>query len=315
MPVREGYKIAAFVALCSASLAAFQPAQVEPEIVAQVRAAMASGGVTEGEKTLAAFRARQRQGPNLETAEALLWLARGALATKLHDSADRYAREGQHLATMALAAGDGHADRAQNAIGNAAELLALVMVDRGARSDAVHFLRTELEAYRGTPAAVPIATSLALLTLEGKPAPSVDGGMTIGPRLKDIKGRPTFLFFWAHWCQECKAESPMLEALVAKYRPHGLTIVAPTRRYGYITAGRPATPHKELQHIARVRDASYRFLRHEPVPVSDANYRAFGVSTIPAHVLIDGSGTVRLYHPGRIKPDELERAIVSVLAR
>jgi thiol-disulfide isomerase/thioredoxin len=313
MPVREGCKIAAIVALCSASLAAVHQAQVEPEVVAQVRVAMANGGVAEGEKTLAAFRARH--GSNLETAEALLWLARGALAAKLHDSADRYARDAQHVATAALAAGGERADRAQSAIGNAAELLAFVMVDRGARSDAIHFLRTELDTYRGTPAAAPITTALALLTLEGKPAPAVDGGMTIGPRLRDIKGRPTLLFFWAHWCQECKAESPMLEALVAKYRPRGLTIAAPTRRYGYITAGRPAAPDRELQHIARVRDASYRFLRHEPVPVGDANYRAFGVSTIPAHVLIDGSGTVRLYHPGRIKPEELEKAIVSVLAR
>lgn len=317
MPVRKRYKVTAFIAVFGASLgAAFQQPQSEPDIVVRVRHAMASGGIAEAEKTLDAYRASH--GSTADTVEALLWLARGALAAKLYDKADNYARDGQNLARAALAAAAGRDERTQISIGIATELVALVMAGRGARSDAVHLLRTEFERYRGTPAVGPIETALSLLSLEGQPAPAFDAGLTLGARVRGANEgnrRPTLVFFWAHWCQECKAESPMLEALLSKYRTQGLDIVAPTRRYGYITAGRPAAPDKELQHITRVRNSFYRFLKREPVPVTDANYRAFGVSVIPVHVLIDRQGVIRLYHPGRITAESLDAAIVDVLRR
>ena len=78
-----------------------------------------------------------------------------------------------------------------------------------------------------------------------------------------------------------------------RYRSRGLAIVAPTRRYGYVESGRPAPPDKELRHILQVRDEHYPFLRKAPVPVADANYKAFGVAAVPMHVLIDRHGIVR----------------------
>ena len=78
-------------------------------------------------------------------------------------------------------------------------------------------------------------------------------------------------------------------------------------------AGRPATPDKELRYILQVRNTSYGFLRNEPVPVSEANYKEYGVTTIPMHVLLDRQGVIRLYHPGRLTEDELEAAIRKLL--
>ncbi len=106
----------------------------------------------------------------------------------------------------------------------------------------------------------------------------------------------------------------MIAHLVEKYRARGLAVVAPTRRYGYIEAGRPVSPDREFRHLVQVRDAFYGFLKREPVPVTDANHKAFGIAAVPMHILIDREGIVRLYRPGRMSQEELESAIVQLLA-
>ena len=154
------------------------------------------------------------------------------------------------------------------------------------------------------------------LGLEGRPAPRLDSGVHIGtrvPKLDELKGKVVLLFFWAHWCLECRAESPTIAKLVDKYRSQGLTIIAPTQRYGFIDGGRPSPPDRELRYIIQVRDAHYGFLRDVPVPVGEANHKAYGVEAIPAHVLIDRQGVVRHYHAGRMSAEDLEAAIRRLL--
>ncbi len=306
--------IAILAILLTGQAAGSQQPAAASDVVAGVRAAMATGGLIAGEKTLNDYRALHGSTP--ETIDALLWLARGALSAQQFTCASRYAADGRDLALALLktSASDGEL---QKKVGASLELLALVLVGQGARSDAVHLLRTGLDTYRDTAAADGIRNAIRLLSLEGQRAPRLEGGVALGPRLTSSKASegPTLLFFWAHWCPECKAESPMLERLVEKYRARGLTLVAPTRRYGYGESGRPATPDKELRYIAHVRDTFYPFLKREPVPVAVANYRAFGVSSVPVHILTDRDGIVRLYHTGRIAEPELEAAIVRLLPK
>jgi thiol-disulfide isomerase/thioredoxin len=152
--------------------------------------------------------------------------------------------------------------------------------------------------------------------LIGQPAPRLDGRLHIGPRVpsvEDLKGKVVLLFFWAHWCADCKAQSADVAKLLAKYRSQGLAIVAPTQRYGYVAGGRPAPPDKELRYIMQVRDSYYKFLDREAVPVSEANVKAYGANLIPLNVLIDRQGVVRVYHPGRMTEEELEGAIRALL--
>src|SRR5262245_61380713 len=110
--------------------------------------------------------------------------------------------------------------------------------------------------------------------LVGRPAPPLDTRGQLGPRvpsIAELQGRVVVLFFWAHWCTECKAESPILAHVVDKYRSQGLVLIAPTQLYGYITEGRSARPDQELRYIADVRDRYYPFLKREPVPTSEMN--------------------------------------------
>jgi thioredoxin-related protein len=62
-----------------------------------------------------------------------------------------------------------------------------------------------------------------------------------------------------------------------------------------------------------VRDTYYGFLRNEPVPLSEANHKQYGVSSTPTIVLLDRKGIVRVYHPGRMTAEELEAAIRRLL--
>ena len=160
-------------------------------------------------------------------------------------------------------------------------------------------------------------TTVDSASLEGVRAPRLDGRLHIGPRvptLDGLKGKVVLLFFWAHWCAECRAEGSTIAKLVERYRSEGLVIVAPTQRYGFVEGGRPASPDKELRHIIQVRDAHYGFLRNEPVPVGEANLKAYGAEAVPLHVLIDRQGIVRYYHPGRMTEEELEGLIRELLA-
>jgi thiol-disulfide isomerase/thioredoxin len=322
MSVRKGQQVArvrrasigvALVALVLTGGLARSQTPATPDIVAGVRAAMATGGLIAGDKALAEYRAVH--GSTSEAIDALLWLARGALSAQQFDKANQYAKESHDLALRSVKAGAGD-ERLWHSLGQAVEVLALVLVEQGGRSDAIYFLLGESATYLGTPIHDRIQANIKLLSLEGKPAPPLESGQSLGPRLStaaDSKPPALLVFFWAHWCQECKAESPMIAGLVDKYRAKGLALVAPTRRYGYINAGRNASPEREFRHIVQVRDAFYPFLKSAWVPVTDANHKAYGVAAIPMHILVDRSGVVRLYRPGRMTEAELEAAILSVL--
>jgi len=156
----------------------------------------------------------------------------------------------------------------------------------------------------------------AIDRLEGQPALALDGRLHLGPRvpsLDEAKGKVVLLFFWAHWCADCKADSATVAGILTRYRSQGLTIVAPTRRYGFVAGGRPAAPDREFRHLVEVRDSDYAFLRAAPVPISEANYERYGVDAVPTYVLIDKQGVIRLYHPGRMAENELEAAIRPLL--
>jgi thiol-disulfide isomerase/thioredoxin len=291
------------------------PAAAQTTIVADTRAAIDAGDLNRAETLVR--KAQSDQPGSAEVLEALSWLGRGALAAKQYDRADQYARESYKASTAWLGRRkltDAHIGAA---IGNSIDVQAQVAVQRGSRSDAIKYLQTELNTYKDTIIHKRIQKTLNLLTLEGRPAPALDLKEFIGPKpptLAQLKGSVVVYFFWAHWCPDCKIEGPILAKLYAKYQKQGLAVVAPTQRYGYGAEGAPLPPDEELRYIVRIRDQYYPFLAEVPVPTSETNHKRYGVSSTPTMVIVDQSGIIRVYHPGRMTEEELETAIQKYLA-
>ena len=284
-------------------------------IVSDVRAAIAQKNYALAERHLESYRAQQGVTP--EMIEALSWLGRGALGAKELDRAEAYAAETRKLALEQLKTRALDADkRLPIALGASIEVQAHVLAQRGQRSEAVGFLSRELDTYRNTSIRTRIQKNLNLLALEGKAAPPLEVREWLGPRppaLSELKGRTVLLFFWAHWCGDCKAEAPVLARLKARYGSRGLVVMGPTERYGYVARGQEAPPDQELRYIEEVRRRFYGDLAEMPVPVSEENFQVYGASTTPTLVLIDRQGVVRLYHPGNLSYEELSSKLESII--
>jgi thiol-disulfide isomerase/thioredoxin len=239
---------------------------------------------------------------------ALSWLGRVALTQKKYDLAERYARDTyeevlEKLKHMPL-------DREPDlvlALGASLEVQGQVLVARGERTAAISMLEAELRKYPNTPLAVRIRKNINLLSLEGKPAPFLAG-------IALPNGKPALLFFWAHWCGDCRVEAPILAQLKKEFGPRGLRFIGPTQKYGYIGSQTNVPGDREIAYIEEIRRDYYGAVIDGPPVVSEANFLTYGVSTTPTVVLVDRGGIVRLYHPGAMKYTELRAAIDGMLA-
>ncbi len=260
---------------------------------------------------------QSKTGRTSESAAALSWLARGALSAKQLDKAETYAAEARKLALELMRTHKLDADPwLPTALGASIEVHAQALAARGERAEAVSFLREQIAAYGTTSIGERTRKNFNLLSLEGKPAPPLEIGEWLGAKpatLASLRGHPVLLFFWAHWCGDCKAEGPILASLMKTYGPKGLKLVAPTRRYGYVAGGEDAAPAAEKQYIERIRQQFYPAMAETPIPLSAANFLTYGCSSTPTIVLIDAAGLVRFYHPGAVSEPELSAQIQKTL--
>ncbi len=284
------------------------------QLVTAVRGALASKDFATGEKILAAY--QKEIGVTPEYIEAFSWLGRGAQANKMWEKAAAYSAQTRKLVQAELKKRPLDAETSLPlALGAAIEVEGHTLAGTGRLSESLAMLNQELKTYYTTSIRTRIQKNIHLLSLVGKPAPALDlKRFLTGPKMQtlaQLKGKPVVLFFWAHWCSDCKQQGPILTALKAKYP--ALQIVAPTQIYGYVANGDEAGPAVEVPYIEKVRAQYYPDLLNVATPLSNENFKLYGSSTTPTLVLVDKAGIVRLYHPGKMTAEELIPEIEKVL--
>ena len=296
-------------------LTVFVAASAAQDIVNDVRLAIAQKNFTLGEDLIQRYKAVQGVTP--EMIEAVSWLGRGALEWQQFDRAEAYAAKARELALAQLSHRKLDAEpHLPLALGASIEVQAQAMALRGERGAAITFLQRELKTYSMTSLRARIQKNIHLLSLEGKPAPALDVSHWLGPKpapLDQLRGKPLVLFFWAHWCSDCKRVAPDLARLASAYASRGLLVIGPTQHYGYVAGGADAPPRQETAYIESIRRQFYSDLGAMPVPVSEENFRNYGASSTPTLVFVDRKGIVRQYHPGAMSYAELASGVRAIL--
>ena len=299
------YKLLAALLLVSSAFAG---------IVDDVRTAISRNDLAATDRLVQAY--RRAHGADSELAAAISWQARGALAAKNLDRAAAYADQTRQMALPNLRGPRVARERWLYAMGASIEVQAQVMAARGETGEAVQFLRDELKTYSGTSIHERIQKNINLLGLEGKPAPELEAAVWFGPKpptIASLRGKAILLFFWAHWCPDCKADVPIIAGLMKKYGPRGLAIIGPTEYYGYVAEGADAPPAVEKPYIDQIRRQFYAPLSDMPAPLSNANFARYGASSTPTLVMVDRKGIVSWYHPGAATERELSVQIEKAL--
>jgi len=275
-------------------------------VVAAIRAAMSEGDLDAGHRLIAAH--EQAYGRSPQSVLAFSWIGRVALGANRLDDANRAASDA-YARGLALLEGRGLDDEPDLpiALGAAIEVLGQSAARRGMRGEAIVYLNGEMRTFGGTSMAKRIQKNLHLVSLTGERGPALSGATV-------PDGQVAVLFFWAHWCADCKRQGPILQELLARHQADGLTVIAPTQRFGYAAAGAPASPEAETAYIAQVRATAYPWMPAGTAPLDDANHLAYGVSTTPTIVIVGRDGRVAAYHPGVMTLEALEAVVLPLLA-
>jgi thiol-disulfide isomerase/thioredoxin len=285
------------------------------DIIDDVRTALSQNAFTYAESQLSRY--KTQHGVDPEYLEALSWMGRAALANQQYDKALSYAKETRTLAIAQLKAHKlDSEEHLPTALGAAYEVEAQAMTAQGQKTQAVALLHSAIRTYGDTSIRPRLQKNLNILTFVGQPAPPLQQADFLGdppPPLANMKGSPVLLFFWAHWCADCKGEAPVLARLRSEFGSQGLLFLAPTQRYGYAARGEDATPKQEKGYIDSVWRQFYSGLQGVSVPVSKTNFDVYGASTTPTLVLVDRTGKIALYHPGALPYNELRLAIEKVI--
>jgi thiol-disulfide isomerase/thioredoxin len=278
------------------------------DLVRTVRGKISAGDLFTGDAAAAEY--KREHGVDAEYLNAVGWLARGATMLGKAEAAWAYVAEVRRE-TLEEKPG------LETALGAAIEAEGRLRAQRDGRGAALRFFESEFARAKDTELRCRIRKNVNLLSLEGQPAPELVVAEHAGAaprRLADLEGRPSVLFFWAHWCGDCRAQAPILGRVLEKYRAKGLAVIAPTRLFGTGAENKPATPAEEKAQIEKVWKEFYSMLDDVSAPIDTETMVRYGVSSNPTLVLVDRKGLVRLYTPTRLSEAELSRRIEELLA-
>ncbi len=137
-----------------------------------------------------------------------------------------------------------------------------------------------------------LSDRLRRLELVGKPAPKIAGPDVEGKRfdLADSKGKVVLVVFWASWCLPSAAEIESLQQVDEAYRGRGLRIVGIDLDTLAEAGQKPELALANARRFLLDYNVTWPTL---PNGQGENDYaKAYGVTEIPANVLIAKDGTI-----------------------
>jgi len=120
--------------------------------------------------------------------------------------------------------------------------------------------------------------------------PTLDGKVI---SLRDFRGRPVLLNFWASWCGPCRFEMPFLENVYRARSGEGLVVLAVNLQ---------ESPERVREFVERMGISFPVLLASSPeVPL------AYNIRSLPTTFFIDKNGIIRDIKIGAF-PNEMELA-------
>jgi peroxiredoxin len=126
--------------------------------------------------------------------------------------------------------------------------------------------------------------------------------------IEEVSRKPVLLLFWSVFCDPCRAELASLQKAQDRYAGRELTVVA------VAVDGEPL--RNVIGGFARQEGYTFTVLIDEldatgVWKVADA----YGVAATPTLLLLGKGGTVVLRKSGKVREDELEKAVSSLLKK
>jgi thiol-disulfide isomerase/thioredoxin len=143
---------------------------------------------------------------------------------------------------------------------------------------------------------------------EGSPLPHFSGKALSGETVdtKALAGKAIIIEFWSIYCSSCIQEMPYIIDLYNTYKDQGLAAISVNLDV------------LQARRVPRFMKKSMDFEVPYPTIIDDRRRtiaNSLGVGILPTTILVDGSGTVTMFHVG-FKPGfekELEEAIKKIL--
>ncbi len=116
--------------------------------------------------------------------------------------------------------------------------------------------------------------------------------------LRDFRGRPVVLNFWATWCPPCRAEMPALDAAYTAGKDHGLLILAVNQM-------------EDREQVRKFREVMGL---HLPMVLDLQGVvgRAYLVRGLPTSFFVDENGVVALRWTGMLTEEALQQGLEAI---